>query len=338
MEALNSTDLALNNADLKRYVRALFDLESSVYSQNQRIDAFASFVQRKVQSYAPSEVPKELGGGFFAALLLTLYYFGAFLICGGVIVAIGVIAIGIILLVANLPKWLAILTGQFSLVDIMFGWVIALWNEWIIPYRIVLLSVLGVAFVVTVIFLTKDMRDTDKRTLEEIRLISAENAIKQRLGIEFSNSANEKLYEMQQMRNETMQLLSDYYSLGQIHEKYRGLVPMASICEYIESGSCDTLKEAYNKFDLESRLGTIISKLDIVIAKLDSIAANQHLLYYAIEESNRGISSMVQRLNSLSDKVDIVALNSANAAFDARITATNSEWVKWYAFYSSTKR
>lgn len=53
---------ALNNNDLKRYVRAIFDLESSVYSQNQRIDAFASFVQRKVQSYAPSEVPEELGG------------------------------------------------------------------------------------------------------------------------------------------------------------------------------------------------------------------------------------------------------------------------------------
>ena len=62
---------ALNNNDLKRYVRAIFDLESSVYSQNQRIDAFTSFVQRKVQSYAPSEVPEELGGGSPQLFLLS---------------------------------------------------------------------------------------------------------------------------------------------------------------------------------------------------------------------------------------------------------------------------
>lgn len=254
------------------------------------------------------------------------------------IVAIGIVAVGILLLVANLPKWLAILQGQFSLVDIMFGWVIALWNEWIIPYRVVLLSVLGIAFVVAIFFLTKDMKDTNERKREEIRLITTENANKLQLKAEFINSANKELNEMQKTRSETVQLLSDYYSLGLIHEKYRGLVPMASICEYIESGSCDTLKEAYNKYDLESRLGLIISKLDIVIAKLDSIAANQRLLYRAIEESNHGISSMVQSLNALSDKVDIVALNSANAAFDARITATNSEWIKSYAFFSSAKR
>ncbi len=92
---------------------------------------------------------------------------------------------------------------------------------------------------------------------------------------------------MDEKRNNTEALLKEYYETGIVFPKYRNLIAMCSILEYFMSGACDTMKEAYNKYDNEVLFKQVMTKLDEVIQALDSIRENQFMLYDAIQEGNR---------------------------------------------------
>lgn len=74
----------------------------------------------------------------------------------------------------------------------------------------------------------------------------------------------------------------------------------------MSSGVCDSLEGhegCYNKFDLEVRLDTVISKLDDVLDNLDQIKKNQHTLYLEMVECNERLSGLSQSLRELSTNV-----------------------------------
>lgn len=131
---------------------------------------------------------------------------------------------------------------------------------------------------------------------------------------------------------QTEQTLIRYYGKGIIFPKYRELVAVSSFYEYFASGRCSTLEGhegAYNIFEMESRQDLILRKLDDIIARLDRIEQNQYMLYTAIQNSNRDTNRMLTELNRTAQNIES---NSSITAYNSRITAQNTEFLKWIEF------
>lgn len=87
------------------------------------------------------------------------------------------------------------------------------------------------------------------------------------------------------------------YAAGVLAPKYRNFVAVCSLFEYFQSGSCETMKEAYNKYDQELLLGHIVNRIDEILTSLNEIKLNQVMLCSTIQLSNRLLSQLIQRTN-----------------------------------------
>lgn len=127
----------------------------------------------------------------------------------------------------------------------------------------------------------------------------------------------------------------------------RSLIPISSFCDYLQSGVCETLEGhegCYNKFDLEVRLDTIISRIDDVIDNLDQIKFNQHTLYEEVVKCNEkldnlstGISEMTNNITGSIEEVKaktVAAINGNDHSntmleYYAEETLHNVNNIKW---------
>lgn len=126
-----------------------------------------------------------------------------------------------------------------------------------------------------------------------------------------------ELNEQYKEKENSESLLQKYYDKDIIFVKYRNFVSLNAILEYLLSGRCSNLKEAYNKYEEELRQNIIIDKLDIVIDKLDAIEKSQYMLYNAIQNINDtlcniscGINDALENLSSIKDNSEMIAYNS----------------------------
>lgn len=147
-----------------------------------------------------------------------------------------------------------------------------------------------------------------------------------------------QIIALQEKLNESKETLDYVYSANIIHPKYRGLVPVSSIYEYLTTGVCDRLggvDGAYNKYDIETRLDKIITRLDVIVASLEQIKNNQYMLYSAmkdVQNSNQklydSIKNMSNTLNYSMDRIQELQKKNAkqiNAALNnSEVIAYNS--------------
>lgn len=126
----------------------------------------------------------------------------------------------------------------------------------------------------------------------------------------------------------TKDLLQQYYSLNYIYPKYRGMVPIYTICEYLESGLCFSLlghEGAYNLYESELHMNLIIEKLDDIIYRLDDIQTSQRMLVREIKRSNAMIDSLCKSMENIAE-------NTALTQYYSKITATNTSYLAWLAY------
>lgn len=101
--------------------------------------------------------------------------------------------------------------------------------------------------------------------------------------------------------------LEKIYSQDVIFPKYRNLVMVCSIYEYICAGRCTQLEGhegAYNILEMEIRMDRIITQLDTIISRLSAIQQNQYVLYSAIQESNRKAESLCSAATSMAKQIE----------------------------------
>ena len=101
--------------------------------------------------------------------------------------------------------------------------------------------------------------------------------------------------------------LDKYYEKNVIFPKYRNLVAITMINEYLESGRCYELEGpdgAYNIYENELRQNLIISNLD-------KIRDNQYTLYQELTNSNKYVKEIIYELKTLNDT------SKLNAYFNA---------------------
>lgn len=111
----------------------------------------------------------------------------------------------------------------------------------------------------------------------------------------------EEISEIERILTSLFQCRKEFYDMNIIYPKYRSIVPLASIFEYLQSGRCSELEGptgAYNMYESESRADIIICKLDDIISSLEEIKANQYRLYQEVKSINASISRLNDSLTS----------------------------------------
>ena len=149
------------------------------------------------------------------------------------------------------------------------------------------------------------------------------------------------LAEAQPVLDTLENTLEKLYSLNIIFPKYRSFACVATLLEYLQSGRCEELTGpdgAYNLYESELRSDLIITKLDNIERKLDQVIANQHTLYYAINQANKRLDKITTQLDKSLTLQKTIAANTAVTAVNTAVTATctaaiaaNTEALKYIA-------
>jgi len=138
--------------------------------------------------------------------------------------------------------------------------------------------------------------------------------------------------------DETNEVLDKLYELNIVHPKYRNMVAVASLYEYFETGRCTTFSGAdgaYNLYESESRQDKIISQLDAVIYNLEDIRNGQFALYSALNEANYKIGRLTQMSELSVSYAKSTNQNSEIAAYNAQLTAQNTNALTWITIIDS---
>lgn len=117
---------------------------------------------------------------------------------------------------------------------------------------------------------------------------------------------------------ETNELLQKLYNLDVVHKKYQNFVAIATICEYFETGRCnsfDGYTGAYNIYEQEIRQDKIISKLDDILYSLEDIKRNQFTMYCAIQNGNHLANQLLSSTSQLSHNTNIIKENTETIRF-----------------------
>lgn len=177
-------------------------------------------------------------------------------------------------------------------------------------------------------FVINDLSDKKKRRAAVRAANQKADHYNQRLREKMGAQAAVLLQQIVAARNTlaaTRQLLLQYYSQDVIFPKYRNLVAVSMLYEYISSGRCSQLEGhegAYNLYEQEIRMNLILSKLDDVLAHLSRIEGNQHELARAIRDGNA-------KANQIDQSIQTVERNTAVTAYYSGMAAANTTYLAW---------
>ena len=103
-----------------------------------------------------------------------------------------------------------------------------------------------------------------------------------------------KVQILQKQRKKAESILAEIKSLNIIPVDYFKLEIVCILYKYFQNGNVDSMKEAINKYDLESRLGRIETKLDNIIQ-------DQKYILEEIEEANSLIANTYKKQQEILD-------------------------------------
>lgn len=132
--------------------------------------------------------------------------------------------------------------------------------------------------------------------------------------------------ELEKSLSESRSCLQKIYEKNIIFPKYRNLVMVCSLYEYICAGRCTELEGhegAYNILETEIRLDRIISQLNLVVSNLEQIKRNQFMLYSAVQESNQRLSQITGAIGDMSASLDDIYNSTSQLSENAAQLSTH---------------
>ena len=93
--------------------------------------------------------------------------------------------------------------------------------------------------------------------------------------------------------------LESLYAENIIYPKYRNMVAVTTIYEYLESGRCSQLDGpdgAYNLYEMELRQNVIIGQLSSIASNLERIKERQFALYNEVNEANQRANTLLTNI------------------------------------------
>ncbi|MBQ9794897.1 MAG: zinc ribbon domain-containing protein [Clostridia bacterium] len=134
--------------------------------------------------------------------------------------------------------------------------------------------------------------------------------------------------DIQSHINKNAALLENLYSLDIIFPKYRHMVAVLTILEYLQAQRCTQLtghEGAYNLFEHEERQNKIIAKLDVAIGMLDQLRKSQFLLYEAICDANNTLQRVQSQSERIAEASSKIEANTALTAYNTSVIRNNTE-------------
>lgn len=104
--------------------------------------------------------------------------------------------------------------------------------------------------------------------------------------------------------------LQSHYEQNIIFPKYRNMVAVTTINEYLMSGRCFELEGpngAYNLYEMELRQNIIIGQLSTIINSLEQIRNNQFSLYQELVKANTTINDVLQEVHGVKENTRLTA-------------------------------
>lgn len=146
------------------------------------------------------------------------------------------------------------------------------------------------------------------------------------------SNARASINKLSIAKKDTANILESLYNIGWVYPKYRNLVAISAIYEYLASGRCTELtgpNGAYNLYEAELRQNMIIAKLDQVLKSLEQIKRNQFLLYQELQKSNSTVERISRDVDQLLGSARRIEQCAELSAHYSRITAQNTEAIKY---------
>lgn len=176
---------------------------------------------------------------------------------------------------------------------------------------------------------------TAEKSIEEANNQAMQLWIEQKKIVEINlEKAKEEVNRLAMPLAEAKKTLEKLYNTNVIYPKYRNLVAVCTIFEYLDSGRCSMLEGpngAYNLYESELRQNLIISKLDEVIDNMNIIQQNQYQLYKKLDSIDSTVRNIHQSVNQIASNTKAIATDvgsikasTANIARNSQIAALSS--------------
>ncbi|MBE6797181.1 MAG: hypothetical protein E7531_02440 [Ruminococcaceae bacterium] len=156
-----------------------------------------------------------------------------------------------------------------------------------------------------------------------------------------SDFINKEITNTENMLRNFYEARNKMYSYNIVYSKYRDLVSVATFYEYFDSGRCKELEGsdgAYNIYENEIRMNTVVSQLTQIIESLEQVKQNQYMIYTAIQETNRLLSSLNASMNKAVSSLSAIKNNTTDMKTYMSQIADNTEVIAYNtevaAFYS----
>ncbi len=173
-----------------------------------------------------------------------------------------------------------------------------------------------------------DAVEKDREYVEKAR-IEDDERVKNEIEV-VKPKINVLLVETQKTLTDCNLALDKLYSIDVIYNKYRNLIAISQIYEYFMAGRCEALGDAYNMFETELRLDTIIGKLDIIIEQLEEIKTMQYMIYKAIMQGLTYMHQIEENTASAAYNTSLAAANTSVLAYNSSVIASKTEIMARY--------
>lgn len=272
----------MDTIDLKEYLDIVVKMEKNIYLQNNLISQMQSRFDQlgQAHTFQKPTMSEDNSGGF--------WIFEFFMGGGFALIGLLLLRWGLKLVDASL---LGFLPGVFVL---MLGGVFLL---------------CGIGYVIHGLWTISDDAEINQKAKRTYDAAYAKYerdtcADKERVHKELLQKAilSSELRMLKDQNKESKHNLELIYSKDIIFPKYRNLIMVCSLYEYICAGRCTMLEGhegAYNILEMEIRLDRIITQLDQVIVRLDAIQRSQYVLYSAIQETNQQAAHILESTNCM---------------------------------------
>jgi len=319
------------NVELKQYLGHVLDAEKDVLVLSRTVDEMSVMVNAlgraapidKPLKSRSSAVPSILQAPFLGIIAGAIIAF-VFAWIRGMVTAKHGDSSGIEIVI--------ILQYVWSVFTKFFG---ALFDSWLVIGLGAAIGagiglVVGIGTAVLDVTTTRRSNESEKRSYstalaqDETR-VSRELAAKPN-AIKYRDATRKQLHS-------TQRVLSDLYGLNILHANYRNLAAVSSLYQFIDSGTCDTLKEAQGLLWHEEWYRGFGSKLDDILDAVDDIKANQYVLIDSVRAATQKIERLTQVSQLTMSYAKATARNSEVIAYNTDVTARNTSALMWMKLF-----